>query len=74
MYYTPIAINGYLLFESFSSAKNIFLLKVTATKGSPVGLRSAGKGTNVEFIRFFVLWVKYHLCDYKMLHGVRYIT
>ena len=51
-------VNGYLLLLSFSSAKNIFLLKVTATKGSPVGLRSAGKGTNVEFIRFFVLWVK----------------
>ena len=49
-------VTSYLLFESFSSAKNIFLLKVRETSGSPVGLRSAGKGTIVEFKRFLVLW------------------
>ena len=49
-------VTPYLLFESFSSAKNIFLLKVRETSGSPVGLRSAGKGTIVEFKRFLVLW------------------
>ena len=48
-------VTPYLLFESFSSAKNIFLLKVRETSGSPVGLRSAGKGTIVEFKRFLVL-------------------
>ena len=35
----------------------MFLLKVRATSGSPVGLRSAGKGTMVEFNRFLALQI-----------------
>ena len=40
----------------------MFRLNVRATSGSPVGLRSAGKGTVVEFSRFLALNKKMKFC------------